>query len=47
MCYHSGEVGHRDFDRGQESVMVAEFFPDPSVQESLVSLLLKVVEVRV
>lgn len=27
--------------------MVAEFFPDPSVLESLVSLLLKVVEARV
>lgn len=42
-----GEVGHRDYDRGQESVMLAEFFLDPSIQESQVSLVLKVVEVSV
>lgn len=29
------EMGPGDYDRGQEYVMVAEFLPDPSIQESL------------
>lgn len=48
MCCHSGGgVGHGNYDRGQEFVMIAEFFPDPSIQESHVTLVPKVAEVRV